>query len=218
MSIAPSFFLLLPCKKKLLSFFLFYFLLVHVNFSYIDRYLTNSYIHIFPGKMSQHLDSLAIGDTIDAKGPVGHMHYLGLGRYLLDGSEHTVKRINMIAGGTGITPMYQVIKSVLKNSDDKTELALLYANQSPDDILLREELDALAADYPNFKVWYTVDKAEQDWAFSVGFINKEMIEKSLFPAAADAITCLCGPPPMIKFACIPNLVAVGFTEEQCIQF
>ena len=49
----------------------------------------------------------------------------------------------------------QVIKAALKDSDDSTELALLYANVSPDDILLREELDALAAAHPNFKVWYT---------------------------------------------------------------
>jgi hypothetical protein len=58
--------------------------------------------------MSQHLDSLRIGDTIDAKGPLGHVHYQGQGRYTLDGEAHRASRINMIAGGTGITPMYQV--------------------------------------------------------------------------------------------------------------
>ena len=30
--------------------------------------------------MSQHLESLAIGDTIEAKGPIGHVHYTGLGK------------------------------------------------------------------------------------------------------------------------------------------
>jgi NAD(P)H-flavin reductase len=172
------------------------------------------------GKMSQYLDSLAIGDTIEVKGPVGHMHYLGNGQYTLDKVPHCTARINMIAGGTGITPMYQVIKAVLKNSDDKTEMALLYANQSPDDILLREELDALAAEDSRFKVWYTVDRVEEEenWAFSIGFVNKDMVESNLFPAAPDAITVICGPPPMVKFACLPALTAIGFTEEQCIQF
>ena len=168
--------------------------------------------------MSQYLDSLKIGDSIEAKGPVGHMHYLGNGRYRLDSAEHTCTRINMIAGGTGITPMYQVIQAVLKNCDDKTEISLLYANQSPDDILLREELDALAATHPQFKVWYTVDKAEDGWPFSVGFINSEMVKDNLFPAGPGAVTCLCGPPPMIKFACVPSLEKIGFTEEECIQF
>ena len=32
------------------------------------------------GKMSQYLESLAIGDSIEVKGPVGHVHYLGSGK------------------------------------------------------------------------------------------------------------------------------------------
>ena len=54
----------------------------------------------------------------------------------------------------------QVIKAVLKRGDDATQLSLLYANVSPDDILLREELDALAAAHPNFRVWYTGERAQ----------------------------------------------------------
>jgi Oxidoreductase NAD-binding domain len=49
----------------------------------------------------------------------------------------------------------QVLKAVLKDASDTTQLALLYANQTPDDVLLREELDALAAAHTNFRVWYT---------------------------------------------------------------
>ncbi|KAI7840579.1 hypothetical protein COHA_005732 [Chlorella ohadii] len=170
------------------------------------------------GKMSQYLDSLAIGDSIEAKGPIGHVEYLGRGRYSLDGEPHAARHISMIAGGTGITPMYQVIKAVLKDADDSTQLSLLYANVSPDDILLRDELDQLAAAHPNFSVWYTVDNADEGWAFSTGFINEDMIRERLFPAGPDTICCLCGPPPMIKFACLPNLEKLGYTPEQCIQF
>jgi nitrate reductase (NAD(P)H) len=36
------------------------------------------------GKMSQHLDTLAIGDTIDVKGPVGHFVYEGMGKFTLN--------------------------------------------------------------------------------------------------------------------------------------
>lgn len=35
----------------------------------------------------------------------------------------------MIAGGTGITPMLQLVRQVLKDKSDKTELSLLFANQ-----------------------------------------------------------------------------------------
>lgn len=42
-----------------------------------------------------------------------------------------------------------------KDPGDTTELSLLYANRTVKDILLRKELDELAAKYPQFKVWYT---------------------------------------------------------------
>lgn len=41
----------------------------------------------------------------------------------------TAKHVGMIAGGTGITPMLQLIRQVLKDKEDKTELCLLFANQ-----------------------------------------------------------------------------------------
>jgi hypothetical protein len=45
-----------------------------------------------------------------------------------------------------------------------------------------------------------------------------MLREHLLPASPDAIVAMCGPPPMIKFACIPNLEKLGFTEAQMITF
>lgn len=88
------------------------------------------------GKMSQYLDDMKIGDKISFRGPSGRLQYLGNGNFsikkLRKDPPKTVnaKRVNMIAGGTGITPMLQLIRDVLKhNEKDKTELALLFANQ-----------------------------------------------------------------------------------------
>ncbi|KAI8116467.1 NADH-cytochrome b5 reductase 3 [Lucilia cuprina] len=119
------------------------------------------------GKMSQYLDQMQIGDKISFRGPSGRLQYLGNGNFSIKKLRKdppktvTAKRVNMIAGGTGITPMLQLVRDVLKHSEkDKTELALLFANQSEKDILLRNELDELAKKHPDqFKVWYTVDKA-----------------------------------------------------------
>lgn len=60
------------------------------------------------GKMSQYLDSLSPGDTVDIKGPIGHFTYLGNGRIQIHKEERIVKEIGFICGGTGITPAYQV--------------------------------------------------------------------------------------------------------------
>lgn len=64
----------------------------------------------------------------------------------------------MIAGGTGITPCWQIIRTVTDDPEDDTEVSLLYANQCEDDILLREQLEELAAKHSNFKLHYTLDR------------------------------------------------------------
>ena len=63
----------------------------------------------------------------------------------------------MIAGGTGIAPMYQVMRALLDDPTDQTKLHLLFANRSEQDILMRKELEEAAKD-PRIKVHYTVDQ------------------------------------------------------------
>jgi cytochrome-b5 reductase len=90
------------------------------------------------GKMSQHLDSLKIGDMIDIKGPKGHMEYLGRGGNFWVkpiGKTLSTRQSNqfiMIAGGTGITPMLQVLHCMFRNpgNEASVKVNMLYANQS----------------------------------------------------------------------------------------
>ena len=181
------------------------------------------------GKMSQHLDSLKIGNTIDMKGPKGHLTYLGSGKFTVKQmrkplEERNAKHFGMIAGGTGITPMLQVLHAIFrdaKTKDSTTTASLLFANQTEEDILVREELEALARDFPDrFKLHYTLDRPPVGWEGSTGFINKEMIEKNVLKDCSSAGTqvLMCGPPPMIKFACIPNLDEVGIDESKRFSF
>jgi len=169
------------------------------------------------GKMTQHLESLAIGDSIDVRGPSGLLVYQGRGVFEIkedkkgEAKEVTAAKVSMIAGGTGITPMLQLVRAVFRDPLDKTCLSLLLANQSEEDILLRQELEEVEKEHPDrFKLWYTVDRPTEGWKYSSGFINAEMIEKALFPPASDNLVLLCGPPPMINFACNPNLDKLGY--------
>ena len=57
-----------------------------------------------------------------------------------------------IAGGSGLTPMLQIAQEVVRNPEDKTEVMLVFANKSEDDILLKKELDAMVRKHNNFKV------------------------------------------------------------------
>jgi len=169
------------------------------------------------GKMSQYLDSLSLGDCITVKGPVGHVEYLGKGRYLLDGEERFAKAFNLLAGGTGITPCYQIMKAILRDPEDTTKVSFLYANNSEDDILLKEELDQMSKD-SRFTVWHTLTTPPEDWSYSSGFISPQMCKDHLLPHSDNTIACMCGPPPMIEFACKPSLKEMGFDQSQMIEF
>jgi cytochrome-b5 reductase len=52
-------------------------------------------------------------------------------------SEKHFRKLVMIAGGSGITPLFQVINQVLKTEEDTTEIWLLFANQTPQDVLMK---------------------------------------------------------------------------------
>jgi ferredoxin-NADP reductase len=66
----------------------------------------------------------------------GHLTYLKKGKFTISRIrkplEHrSAKHFGMIAGGTGITPMLQVIQAIFRDTSDKTTtMSLLYANQS----------------------------------------------------------------------------------------
>lgn len=175
------------------------------------------------GKMSQHLDMLAIGDTIDVRGPSGKVVYLGRGyiRVKFPGKPEQIrkaKEIGLISGGTGITPMLQIIMAVVKDQADDTKVSLLFANQTEEDILLREELEKLAKEHKNFNIWYTLDRPGEGWAYSSGFINSDMIRSHLPAPGPDTQILMCGPPPMIKFACIPSLEKLEYAEDMYVAF
>lgn len=111
----------------------------------------------------------------------------------------------MIAGGTGITPMYQVMQEICKSPQakrDKTRITLLYASQTENDILLKQELDEMqAAHGDKVKIIYTIDRMSNEtvkWTGETGFITTTMIEKYLTLQSGE-LTLMCGPKPMIDF-------------------
>jgi len=129
-----------------------------------------------------------IGQKVRMKGPKGQFKY----------DPTLCREIGMIAGGTGITPMLQIIRAVLKNPSDSTKVSLIYANVNEDDILLRRELDDLANRHADrFNIYYVLNNPPEGWTGGVGFVSMEQIRDRL-PASSDDIKILlCGPPPMM---------------------
>jgi cytochrome-b5 reductase len=144
------------------------------------------------GIMSRHIQGLKPKvDSLEMKGPFKKVDY----------KPNMKKKIGMIAGGTGVTPMLQVIREILSNPEDLTEISLIFANVSEQDILLRSELDALAYLYPNFKVYYTLDKPPTGWTGGKGFVSSEMIKKHMPPPSNDNLILVCGPKGLLEHIC-----------------
>ncbi|KAG1656196.1 hypothetical protein FOA52_011997 [Chlamydomonas sp. UWO 241] len=143
------------------------------------------------GKMSSHMAGLKIGETLEMKGPISKYPY----------QANSKQSIGMVAGGTGITPMLQVIDAILSNPDDHTSVSLVYANQTESDIILKDGIDEFAKQYPDkFKVYYVVAKpsVESAWKGGVGFVTKEILEAQLPSPCPDTVVMVCGPPGMMK--------------------
>ncbi len=175
------------------------------------------------GAMSQHLDSLAVGDAIEAKGPLGHIEYLGRGAFHISGARVRASCVAMVAGGTGITPMYQLIRAALADAQDSTRLWLLYANRAEEDILLGDELAALAAAHPErFTLTHTLSRPRDAaaWRGCVGRVSLEMLTAHLPPAGSGddaALAFLCGPGGMQE-SCYRHLYALGYADERVLTF
>lgn len=173
------------------------------------------------GKMSQYLEELRVGETIDFRGPSGLLTYSGKGTFQIRPDKKslpvtkTVKQLGMIAGGTGITPMLQLIRAVMKDKDDPTICYLLFANQTDKDILLRDELEEIRERHPSrFKLWYTLDRAPENWDYSQGFVNEDMIKDFMPPPGDDVLILMCGPPPMVQYAINPSLDKLSYPQDR----
>ncbi|KAH9600107.1 Flavoprotein pyridine nucleotide cytochrome reductase-like [Trypanosoma melophagium] len=207
------------------------------------------------GRLSQYLYHLPLGSMVEMRGPVGRFEYQGHGNFTINNNNNnnnnkSVKQqhtnvFTMVAGGTGITPLLQLIRAILRTPQDSTRIFLVYANRTEADILLREELDKCAKD-PRMKVWYVLSgAAPADWKYSTGHITEEILrehvpvlneknhnnhnhnrngengengEKNGVERKERVFAVMCGPPMMLRQAVRPNLEKLGYTAENMFEF
>ncbi|KAF9675060.1 hypothetical protein SADUNF_Sadunf10G0192200 [Salix dunnii] len=167
-------------------------------------------VKMYPkGRMSHHFREMREGEYLAVKGPQGRFSY----------KPGQVREFGMIAGGTGITPMFQLSRAILENPKDKTNVHLIYANTTLENILLKEELDAFASKFPSrFRVYYVLSQPpEEAWNGGVGHVSIEMIQEYCPPPAFDVQILRCGPPGMNK-AMAAHLNALGYSSSMQFEF
>ncbi|KAG5509036.1 hypothetical protein JKF63_06043 [Porcisia hertigi] len=157
------------------------------------------------GKMGNHLFGMQPGDELLVKGPFEKFAY----------KPNMWKHVGMIAGGTGISPMYQAIRAVLENPKDKTNISLIYANNQRRDILLANELIEMQKIYNNFNMYLTLLEVPHRWLGGIGYVNDAMVTTFMpKPGEKNTKILVCGPPPMLQAICGDKVFEAGKAPQQ----
>ncbi|EGZ10422.1 hypothetical protein PHYSODRAFT_337236 [Phytophthora sojae] len=175
-------------------------------------------VHPEGGLFSQYLDGLHLGQQIQIKGPLGHFTYHGEGNFSLESTNFHARKFGFIAGGTGITPVYQAMRAILENPSDNTKVALIYCVRLERDLLLRKELEALQKLRPGqCRIFYTLsdlegldrsDPSVRKWAYGKSRLTFAMVQ-NIIGSDADHVG-MCGPEGMIEYACKPALSKLNY--------
>jgi len=167
------------------------------------------------GAMSNILDCMPIGEEIEIRGPTGEIMYNENGSFTISDKEYTFNRINLVLGGSGITPGYALLARAILSSFDKTEIRVVDANKSEKDILLKEALDGLEQNSGGrLKITHVLSHPGDDWKGKKGHVNADIIKEALFEPDEKTGVFLCGPPAMIQKAALPVLRDWGFKEDK----
>lgn len=142
------------------------------------------------GGVGAYLCGLQEGDDIKAKVK---------SQRIMHGSPEVAgrwKHVGLVAGGTGIAPLFQIVKILLDDPEDATKIHVLSINRHETDILLKDELDQLTKDYPDrLSVTYALTGASQPKnGYECGPCDVEMVSKALPPPSpeGDTMIFVCG--------------------------
>lgn len=133
------------------------------------------------------LENWKEGDAVDISGPLGDFYYQDL---------RDEKTVIAIAGGSGITPFYSMASAIADGLED-FNLTILYGSRRADGILLKEEIEAVAArSGGRVKVIHVLSEEEKA-GYEHGFIDAGLIQKYA-PEGAYSVF-MCGPKAMYTF-------------------
>lgn len=155
-------------------------------------------IKLYPnGAMSKYLASLAAGDQVEMLGPRGSFGYTNPGEFYVGNVQRLVSKVGMVAGGSGITPMLQLIRAIFDNPKDQTQVWLIFCNHSVEHIIARQQLEELERNFPQrFRLHHVIKLEEGTDALdscSIGRISVQTLHDHLPPPRDDTMIIHSGP-------------------------
>ena len=188
------------------------------------------------GRMTQALDAIPLGHFVDFRGPVGKFEYLGGGMCSLSspaggvGRRRKVRRFVMVCAGSGVTPIYQVLRAVLGDATapPTTRCLVLDGNRAEPDILLRRELDALAAAHPDrCRLLHALSRPPDAWAGIKGRMDRALFDAEVGPpppqnsddgdGEGGDLVLVCGP-EALEQSVRREFKDIGWSEEDLVFF
>jgi ring-1,2-phenylacetyl-CoA epoxidase subunit PaaE len=132
------------------------------------------------------------GDTLELLGPSGN--------FCVTPEPTASREYVLLAGGSGITPMMSIARTVLAR-EPESKLALLYGNRTWEDVIFAEAWTELCQQYPNrFNVRHILSSPPINWKGGVGRLDEATTRQELMKLAPSNAThfYVCGPEPMMK--------------------
>ena len=162
---------------------------------YVDADLAVTVKRVEGGVLSNWLaDNVKQGAKLKVMEPMGQFTT----EYSPDRKRHLI----MFAGGSGITPMMSIIKSIL-TQERNSIVSLVYCNRDIDSIIFKDQLDEMQTrDEGRLHVIHVLDNAPMNWQGYSGLLNHDMLTK-LFERVPDwgidnTTYLMCGPEGMMK--------------------
>jgi ring-1,2-phenylacetyl-CoA epoxidase subunit PaaE len=124
--------------------------------------------------------------------------------------------IFLIAAGSGITPIFSILKTLLKN-DPASKIILIYSNRSESETIFYTQLNRLTVKYPeNFRCIYIFSNpSDKGYAYrahlNIGLLQ-QLIRTHLSFQKRHAEFYLCGPFTFMRMADMA-IVVMGFEED-----
>jgi ferredoxin-NADP reductase len=131
------------------------------------------------------VDLLAVGDTIQAAGPIG--------TFTFTGSE--AESIVLVSAGVGITPMMSIAR-YLTDIAWPGDVFFVYLCRTLDDFIFRSALSDLERKNSKLRVAVTISRGGPEWTGLRGRITKELLLKTV-PSLPSRRVHICGPVAMM---------------------